>query len=151
MPSTLRQSSGTWFTRLRDSHGRVILSDDVQPPPQRILVVEDEPDLRQVLATVLEMEGAEVLTAANGLEALKLATACRPSIIVLDLMMPVMSGEDFRRAQLADETIRDIPVVVVSAHHDTPAIAARLDAAGYLEKPLDLETFAHFISERARH
>jgi CheY-like chemotaxis protein len=115
----------------------------------RILVVEDDPDLRLVLATALELEGAEVFTAANGLEALKLAVAHTPSVIVLDLMMPIMGGEDFRRAQIADETIRDIPVVVVSAHHDAAVIANRLEAAGYLTKPLDLDTFAHYIGERA--
>jgi CheY-like chemotaxis protein len=122
----------------------------VQSTSKRILVVDDDPDLRLLLATVLEMEGAEVLTAANGLEGLKLAVAHAPSVIVLDLMMPVMGGEDFRRSQLADTRIRDIPVVVVSAHHDTSAIATHINAAGYLIKPLDLDTFARYISERAK-
>ncbi len=113
------------------------------------MIVEDDSEVRHLLATVLEMDGAEVLTAANGLEGLRLASAHLPSLIVLDLMMPVMDGEGFRRAQLADEKIRSIPVVVVSAHHEAAAIAGRIGAAGYLTKPLDLDTFAGYLAERS--
>jgi len=105
--------------------------------------------VRLLLATVLEMDGAQVLTAANGREGLRLASAHLPSLIVLDLMMPVMDGEGFRRAQLADQEISAIPVVVISAHHDAAAIAGRIGAAGYLTKPLDLDTLAHYLAERS--
>ena len=104
-----------------------------------ILIVEDDDDVREMLATTLELEGTEVVTAANGLEAYHLARLHHPKLIVLDLMMPVMTGEEFRKVQLAHDTIRDIPVVVVSAHHDAPQIADRMQADAWLRKPIDIE------------
>ena len=114
-------------------------------PTHPILVVEDDPDLLLMLATALELEGRPVVTAANGMEAFQLAQMHLPSLIILDLMLPVMSGEDFRRAQLANPAIRDIPVLVVSARHDAATVAARIDAVGCLTKPVDLETFSALI------
>ena len=92
-----------------------------------------------MIATSLELEGADVLTAANGLEAYNIARARLPKLIILDLMMPIMTGEEFRKVQLEHEAIRDIPVVVVSAHHEAAEIAARMQAAGCLRKPIDID------------
>jgi two-component system sensor histidine kinase ChiS len=110
-----------------------------------ILVIEDDPDLLLMLATALELEGQRVVTAANGIDAFRLAQLHRPALIVLDLMLPVMSGEDFRRKQLASEALKDIPVLVVSARYDAPAIAERIRAIGCMTKPVDLETFAALV------
>jgi len=96
-------------------------------------------DVREMIATTLELEGTEVVTAANGLEAYHLARLHHPKLIVLDLMMPVMTGEEFRKVQLAHEAIRDIPVVVLSAHHDAQQIAARMHVAACLRKPIDID------------
>jgi CheY-like chemotaxis protein len=112
-----------------------------------ILLVEDDADVRLMMATSLELEGAAVITASNGAEAFNLARAHNPSLIVLDLMMPVMSGEEFRKAQLANDTIRKIPVVVVSAHFDAAHIARRMNAVGCFMKPLDLEAFGTFVKK----
>jgi DNA-binding response OmpR family regulator len=113
--------------------------------PHPVLVIEDDPDLLLMLATALELEGQAVVTAANGMDAFRLAQIHRPALIVLDLMLPVMSGEDFRKAQLANEAIKDIPVLVVSARHDAPAIAERIRAVGCLTKPVDLEMFGAVV------
>ena len=110
-----------------------------------ILVIEDDPDLLLMLATALELEGHAVVTAANGVDAFHLAQLHRPALIILDLMLPVMSGEAFRRAQLANATIKDIPVLVVSARHDAQAVAERINAAGCLTKPVELETFGALV------
>jgi DNA-binding response OmpR family regulator len=107
-----------------------------------ILIVEDDPDLLLMLSTALELEGQKVVTAGNGSEAFLQAQRHRPSLIVLDLMLPVVSGEAFRQAQLADDAIKAIPVLVVSARHDAAAIAQRMNAAGCLMKPVDLEMFS---------
>ena len=104
-----------------------------------ILVVEDDPDSRQMLTCLLELEGYAVLTACNGSEALTLAQDHLPALILLDLMMPVMTGEQFRRAQLSLNAISDIPVVVLSAHHQAGQIARRMNAAGCLGKPVNME------------
>jgi CheY-like chemotaxis protein len=111
-----------------------------------ILVVEDDPDNRAMLATLLELAGWAVVTAANGMEAYNLARRHQPSMIILDLMMPVMTGEEFRTAQLANPEIRRIPVVVLSAHHEVPKVARRMRAAGWLMKPVDFDELAVYVS-----
>ena len=113
-----------------------------------VLLVEDDPELRLLLETVLTLENVRVVVAKNGAEAFNLARAHRPSLILLDLMMPVMSGEEFRKAQLANAEIRDIPVLVISAHHQAPLAARRMRAAGCLTKPLDLELFCAEVRKR---
>ena len=75
-----------------------------------ILVVEDDPDTRQMLATMLELEGHAVVTASNGAEAYNMARQHHPALILLDLMMPVMDGVEFRKAQVANASIAAIPV-----------------------------------------
>jgi CheY-like chemotaxis protein len=71
-----------------------------------------------MLAMALELDGKQVMTAENGLEAFNLARQRHPCLIILDLMMPVMTGEEFRSAQLGNQSIKRIPVLVVSARHD---------------------------------
>jgi two-component system chemotaxis response regulator CheY len=115
---------------------------------QPILLVEDDADSRQMLSTMLEWQGYSVLTAANGMEAFNIATTRSPWLIILDLMMPVMSGEEFRKAQLANKSIRSIPVLVISAHHDAPQIAKRLKAEGCIRKPVNFDELEAFISQR---
>ena len=81
-----------------------------------MLVVDDDPSFRGALREYLETEGYSVSEAANGLAALgRLRDGLRPSVIVFDLMMPVMDGWDFRGWQLNDPDLRNIPVVLVTA------------------------------------
>ena len=120
----------------------------MQHPPRKVLVVEDDADSRVMISTALEIEGYDVLTATNGVEAFNEARRHHPCVIVLDLMMPVMSGEEFRRAQVADAAIQRIPVVVLSAHHDAVAIAKRMKVAGCLTKPVDFDALSEIIKKR---
>jgi CheY-like chemotaxis protein len=102
-----------------------------------ILVVDDDAAVVRPLAKFLELEGFTTVTAANGLEALKyLRGGGGASVIVLDLRMPVMDGWAFRREQLRDPMLAQIPVVVLSgADHDrVPEILA----AAAFEKPYQL-------------
>jgi CheY-like chemotaxis protein len=94
---------------------------DVRPSLRRLLLVEDEAPIRAALGEALQEEGFEVVAAANGREALDfLRNSPRPSAILLDLLMPVMDGWDFRHEQLNDPLLRDIPVLVVSASGFSP-------------------------------
>jgi CheY-like chemotaxis protein len=89
---------------------------DRSSPSRRVLIVEDDPAICSSISEALREEGFDVATAAHGRAALELLrTAPRPSAIVLDLMMPVMDGWDFRHEQLRDPALKDIPVVVVTA------------------------------------
>ncbi len=101
----------------------------------RVLIVEDDRDIRESLALVLEGEGYDVSCACDGCEGLVEARRDRPDLILLDLMMPNMDGWQFRDAQKRDQQLRDIPVVVVSAFGRRPEI----DAAAYIPKPCTLD------------
>ncbi len=87
-------------------------------PTGPVLVVEDNDDVREAAAALIETAGFHVRTAANGKEALDVmrSGAELPCLIVLDVMMPVMDGPTFRRRQLADPALAHIPVVVVTAY-----------------------------------
>ncbi len=112
-----------------------------------VLVVDDDPDLRESLIELLGVEGYEAEAAANGAEALDFLRARgKPSLILLDLMMPVMSGVEFRRKQLEDPDIKGIPVVLLTAAHDGEQKAAELKAISYIPKPLELEPLFEAVS-----
>ena len=116
-------------------------------PQGSILVVEDDPDIRDALATVLESEGYDVMQASHGQEALgQLRASSSASLILLDLHMPVMNGWAFRTEQLRDPRLAAIPVVVVSADGMMPKRAAELGAAGYVGKPIDFERLLALVA-----
>ncbi|HEY2511743.1 MAG TPA: response regulator, partial [Polyangiaceae bacterium] len=103
-----------------------------------ILVVEDDADIRAALTSILIGEGYDVSTCANGLEALQqLRSGQHPDMILLDLMMPVMDGWQFRVHQKQDPRLANIPVLAISANA-TPKAAA-IDADAYLHKPVDCD------------
>jgi len=104
-----------------------------------VLVVEDDSDALDLITTILEDAGYDVLRAANGLEALaRLAERRgRCDLILLDLMMPVMNGWDFRRKQREVGALADIPVILMSAGAHLAAASDGLDAAGSMTKPVD--------------
>jgi len=104
-----------------------------------VLVVDDDPDIRELLFTALEDEGFEVVPAGNGREALAIIRTFRPDVIVLDLMMPVMDGWQFAsELRIRDEGAEDIPTVLLSAARDLRAHAEAMSAAEIIEKPFDL-------------
>ena len=98
-----------------------------------MLVVDDDRDIRELLVELLASEGYAVASAADGRRALAEARATRPDVILLDLMMPVMSGWEFREAQLRDPELAGIPVVVVTAFEES------LDGTELLRKPFLVE------------
>lgn len=107
-------------------------------PPCPVLIVEDDQDLREMMAQLLSLEGFRAASVANGREALDyLQDAETPRLILLDLMMPVMDGWEFRRLQQADPALRSVPVIVLSALDQ--ARATGLDATAFLKKPLDFD------------
>jgi CheY-like chemotaxis protein len=97
-----------------------------------VLVVDDDEAIRDVVAEVLREEGYEVQSAENGEQALALMRSSHPSIVLLDLMMPVMSGWELLEQVATDRELLHIPIVVVSA-------MAAPGAHEHLQKPLDLD------------
>jgi CheY-like chemotaxis protein len=103
----------------------------------RILIAEDEPDIRELVAFTLRFAGHEVTATSNGEEALQQATQIVPDIIIMDVRMPKMTGYDACRAMKADVALKDIPVVFLSAKGQDSEIQTGLDvgAEEYLLKP----------------
>jgi DNA-binding response OmpR family regulator len=114
----------------------------------RILIVEDDADIREELADILRAEGYEAMTAENGLAARDLLHSARqlPDVILLDLMMPVMDGWHFRAEQLEDAALSSIPVIVVSGAGDVRREAEALGAAGYVTKPFKLDSLLGVVA-----
>jgi CheY-like chemotaxis protein len=107
--------------------------------PCDLLIVDDDADVREALASVLEDEGYKVLIAESGRAALEtLRRGARPTLILLDLMMPVMDGYEFRARQLQDPDLAKIPVVVLTAGAMDPRVEA-LGAVRSFRKPVSLE------------
>jgi CheY-like chemotaxis protein len=103
-----------------------------------VLVVDDDPDILDAICDILEGEGYRVARARHGVEALEALGRERPSLILLDLMMPVMDGLAFAQALRDRETGGGIPIVVISADGN-PQKAASVGARGFLAKPFDIE------------
>jgi two-component system chemotaxis response regulator CheY len=117
-----------------------------------ILIVEDNVDTRQALELVLELEGYSVQGAGDGAEALIYARSPpRPCLILLDVNMPRMDGSAFRREQIADPRIREIPVVVLSAlprHH--PMLGPLADVE-MCQKPIDAGKLVALVERYCGH
>ena len=114
----------------------------------RILVVDDDPVIRDLLADVLEAEGYDVFQAANGQVAVEIARRSRPHLILMDLMMPVLDGSSaIRILKSADET-RRIRIIVMSAVMNLRRFSEDLPADGLLDKPFDLDTLLSDVAQQ---
>jgi len=116
-----------------------------------VLIVDDNPDTRESIKFLLEAHGYTVQTAEDGRDALdQLRGGPVPNLILLDLMMPRMDGFAFRQAQLQDQRLARIPVIVYSGHHDPEANAERLQAAAYFQKPVDVDALMRLVETHVR-
>jgi two-component system chemotaxis response regulator CheY len=112
-----------------------------QSAPQQILLVEDDTDIQEAMSEILTEEGFLVTTANHGAEGLAALAkpGYVPDLILLDLMMPVMDGHTFRRAQQDHPAYSTIPVVVISADRNAREKSETMQAAAFLPKPIDLD------------
>ncbi len=103
----------------------------------KILIAEDEPDIRELVAFMLRFAGYEVMAAANGEEAVQAATRDVPDLVLMDVRMPRMTGYDACRIMKANPDLRDVPVVFLSAKGQESEIQSGLEAGAeeYLLKP----------------
>jgi CheY-like chemotaxis protein len=116
-----------------------------------VLIIEDDKYIRDSLQELLTDEGFDVRTAANGEEALTLlATGILPNVILLDLMMPVMDGFQFRERQLSSPRLAQIPVCVMSAYGDSAKNSEKLNVQGYLKKPLNVQDVLDLVTAAVR-
>lgn len=113
-----------------------------------VLLVDDDPDIREILADLLQGEGYPVTTASHGREALaRMREGAIPCLIVLDLMMPVMNGWEFRREQLSDPATRDVPVVLYTGVPNPAAEAEALKAVAYVAKSVNFRAILDLVKQ----
>lgn len=111
-----------------------------------ILIVDDDGDLRNIWELYLRRMGHEVHHAVNGVEALYMARDYQPDLVVLDLMMPMASGDLVLGFIRSTDELRRIPVLVVSAHHDLEDLAEQYQADAYLRKPVGMQEFQNAVT-----
>lgn len=114
----------------------------------KVLVVDDEPALRDLIRAVLEDEGYQVVTAENGRRALELLRQDRPDLVLTDLMMPVMGGHELLRHLRSMPELDRIPVIVMSTARAAVSIDA---AAAFVPKPFDIDQLLAAIRAVLRH
>ena len=120
-------------------------------PARNVLIVEDDADTREMLATLLSTRGFHAVSAEDGLEALHLLRAVRrrapdvPCLVLLDLKMPRLGGNEFRRAQLGDPIVAAVPIAVMSGAVDAEERAATLGAVATLTKPIDFDVLLDVV------
>ncbi|HEY3044491.1 MAG TPA: response regulator [Vicinamibacterales bacterium] len=116
-----------------------------------VLIVEDDRDIRDLLTAMLTREGFHAIGAEDGLEALHLLRTLRhrapdvPCLVLLDLAMPRLSGNEFRRAQLGDPIVASVPVAVVSGAVDLEQRAQALGAVATIAKPIDSDILLEVV------
>ena len=116
-----------------------------------VLIVEDDPEVREMLRELLATAGFYAIAAEDGLEGLHLLRTVRhrapevPCLVLLDLAMPRLSGDEFRRAQLGDQTVAGVPIVVMSGASDLEPRAEAMGAVATLAKPLDVDVLIEVV------
>jgi CheY-like chemotaxis protein len=111
----------------------------------QVLIVDDDTAILEMIAELLSYEGHRVVTYSEGREAVAFARTTPPALILLDLMMPEMSGWQVISALRSSPQTRTIPIVLLSARRDLADAARELKVAAYLEKPFDLEELLDIV------
>jgi DNA-binding response OmpR family regulator len=111
-----------------------------------VLVVDDDPSIRKLIMATLKRDGYEFIEASNGREALERMRADRPNVVVLDLMMPVVSGWDVLQERTHDPELTKIPVIIISANRE-PDLVKVMDQGicAFLPKPFDISALTALV------
>ncbi|MBI5029340.1 MAG: response regulator transcription factor [Chloroflexi bacterium] len=126
--------------------------DKLHEPKQKILVIDDDPDIRDIISTTLEARGYEVLTAATGNDGLKVAKSTVPDLILLDIMLPDMNGYELCTQLRSLKVTSEISVVMMTAA-DQPSDVVRGFVVGtdeYVTKPFGIEELVARINAQLR-
>jgi CheY-like chemotaxis protein len=111
-----------------------------------VLVVDDDPNIRRMIIAALRRDGYDFLEAPNGREGLEAMRTEHPNVVVLDLMMPILSGWDVLRERANDPVLRSIPVILISANRDAEvATAVSQGICAFLPKPFDIGALSALV------
>lgn len=115
----------------------------------KVLIVDDEPNNVDFLEQALEDSGYQLITATNGQEALDKIKSQQPDLVLLDLAMPIMDGFAVLERVKADSSLRDIPIIIISAEHDSKSVVRGIKqgAEDYLTKPVNAGMLVKKVKE----
>lgn len=115
----------------------------------KILTVDDDEDIRNSLNALLEMEGFDSIWAKNGQVALEYLRRVPdlelPDMVLLDYMMPIMNGQEFYQQLMSDKRLSHLPVVVMTANGNLVHVMEKVQAEGFMSKPMDCETVVKMV------
>jgi len=117
----------------------------------KILVIDDAPEILEVLQQMLALDGYDVVAESSGAKVLPLLDAQQPDLLLLDVWLPGYDGRDLCRQIKQQETLRHIPILLMSAHRDVQQIAAQTGADGSLQKPFQMSTLLTTIASALEH
>jgi two-component system, cell cycle response regulator DivK len=120
--------------------------DQVERGDAPILVVEDDGDIRLLLKAILEAEGYRVIEAATGKDAVSACVELQPRLILMDISLPLLDGLSATRLIKAEERLRDVPVVAVSAYSTARRRALQAGCADFVSKPIEVEELKAVIA-----
>ena len=122
------------------------IANAVETAEYRVLIVDDDPNIRRMIVAALKRDGYAFLEAPNGRDALDLMRAEHPDVVVLDLMMPILSGWDVLAERQREPELMRIPVILISANRD-PEIASAVDKGicAFLPKPFDIGALSALV------
>ncbi|MEX1071858.1 MAG: response regulator [Anaerolineales bacterium] len=117
------------------------MSDNITNANSRILIAEDQTDLREMIATSLELSGHSVISTSDGQQAVEQAEQLRPDLIILDLNMPRLDGHQVCARLKAQDKFQRVPILIISAYGSPDLIEAsiRLGALEFISKPFELD------------
>jgi CheY-like chemotaxis protein len=121
----------------------------VLPQHTRVLVVDDEPTIRNLIADALREADFDIQMAANGVEALKLMETWVPCVVVLDLMMPRLDGTGFTELMRLNPRYAGVPILLVTAAYGAEQAAEQVGARAFLSKPFELDHLVEMVSQLA--
>ena len=115
---------------------------------QKILIIDDEPDVLKILSLRLEKNGYEVMCGRDGLEALDLARQMTPDLIILDVYLPDMNGDEIAKIMKKDKKLKDVPIILISATATSVAQRAKeCGAEGSIAKPFEREELINKVKK----
>jgi len=114
---------------------------------KKLLICDDDRDIVEMLEIVLDESGYEIITETDSKRVLELISNIRPQLVLMDLWMPVISGDEILKRMRKDKNISSIPVVIMSAAQDGKAVALKAGANGYIPKPFDIDRLLQRVNE----
>ncbi len=115
---------------------------------KKILVCDDDPSILEMVGFVLELSGYTVITEENSMHLYKLIEKHRPDLLLVDLWMPLLSGDLIIKNLKADPELRDLPAIAISASRDGQYIAEEAGADGFIAKPFDIDHLLTAIEQQ---